>query len=462
MLDLFVRESSADMRPVFVVGEDGFEAWKSDLPPHQSAWVDNVSFKGGMGDVAYLPGDDGAVVAAAVGTGNGDEPFAAGTIAGKLPDGVWQFDPTLPVDALAHACLSYALHGYRFGRYKEEQEIKGKLFLPAAIADQVSSIAEGAYLARDLINTPPNDMGPEELEAAALALAKTHSAEASVIRDQELLDQEFTLIYTVGQASSRRPRLIDFSWGREDAPKVTLVGKGVCFDSGGLDLKPSSGMAIMKKDMGGAANVLGLASMIMANKLDVRLRVLVPAVENSVGSNAFRTSDVYTSKKGLTVEIGNTDAEGRLILADALAIADEENPDLLIDMATLTGAARSALGPDVPPFYTNDDALADEIARHSETTNDPLWRMPLVPTYDKWLDSSVANLSSTASLGMGGSITAALFLKRFVTKTSAYVHFDIYGWTNRPRAGKPLGGEAHGIRALFSLLSDRYGASAES
>ena len=462
MLDLFVRESSADTRPIYVVGEDNFDAWKSDLPPNQSAWVDNVSFKGGVGDTVYLPGDDGAIMAAAVGTGNGREPFAAGTIARKLPDGVWQFDPALSEDTLAHACLSYALHGYRFGRYKEEKDIKAKLFLPEVVADQVSSIADGAYLARDLINTPPNDMGPEELEAAALALAKTHNADASVIRDQELLEQDFTLIYTVGQASARRPRLIDFSWGRVEAPKVTLVGKGVCFDSGGLDLKPSSGMAIMKKDMGGAANVLGLASMIMASKLDVRLRVLVPAVENSVGSNAFRTSDVYTSKKGLTVEIGNTDAEGRLILADALAIADEEDPELLIDMATLTGAARSALGPDVPPFYTNDDALADEIARHSGMANDPLWRMPLVPAYDKWLDSPVANLSSTASLGMGGSITAALFLKRFVTKTSAYVHFDIYGWTNKPRPGKPLGGEAHGIRALFSLLSERYGTSANS
>ncbi len=457
MLDLFVAGDAADAGTIYVVGDETLEAWKKDLPAHQAHWVDAAGFKAGTAEALLLPNDSGAIDAAVIGTGNGAEPFAAGAIAHKLPEGIWQYDPSLDEDALKAACVAFALHGYRFGCYKDDKAPKAQLCLPDNISKDVMGLAEGVYLARDLINTPPNDMGPDELEVAALKLAGEHGAEATVIRDGELLDQDLTLIYTVGQASDRRPRLIDFTWGRSDAPKVTLVGKGVCFDSGGLDLKPSSGMALMKKDMGGAANVLGLASMIMSAGVDVRLRVLVPAVENSVGSNAFRTSDVYTSKKGLTVEIGNTDAEGRLILADALAIADEEEPELLIDMATLTGAARSALGPDVPPFYTSDDTLAAEIADHAVSANDPLWRMPLVPAYDKWLDSSVANLSSTGSLPMAGSITAALFLKRFVTQTSAYVHFDIYGWANRARPGKPVGGEAHGIRALFSLLDQRYG-----
>lgn len=457
MLNLFSQDSDEQPRTIYVVSENDAQAWRKELPETQAQWAESSNFKASGGEVLLLPDESGAIVAAAVGTGKGEEAFAAGAVAHKLPEGTWQFDPALSQDVLQRACLGFALQGYRFGRYRTDKKPKAMLRLPENMAKHVDNLAQGVFLARDLINTPPNDMGPDELEEAALALAKTHKADATVTRDAELLEQDLTLIYTVGQASDRRPRLIDITWGRSDAPKVTLVGKGVCFDSGGLDLKPSSGMALMKKDMGGAANVLGLAAMIMGAGIDVRLRVLVPAVENSVGSNAFRTSDVYTSKKGLTVEIGNTDAEGRLILADALAIADEEEPDLLIDMATLTGAARSALGPDVPPFYTTDDNLAGEISAHAANAADPLWRMPLVPAYDKWLDSSVADLSSTGSLPMAGSITAALFLKRFVTKTQSYVHFDIYGWANRARPGKPLGGEAHGIRALFSLLSDRYG-----
>ncbi len=457
MLDLFTTDPSPDMRTIFVLSEQDLAAWKAEQPAYRGAWLTNMEFKAAAGEVLLVPDDGGEIVCAVVGRGDGAEPFVAGTAVHKLAEGVWQFDPGLGADDLSRACLAFALHGYRFGRYKEDKAPKAKLFLPEEVSADVAAIADGVFLARDLINTPPNDMGPEDLEASAAKLAAAHGADIHVVHDSALIEKGYTLIYTVGQASDRRPRLIDFSWGWADAPKVTLVGKGVCFDSGGLDLKPSSGMALMKKDMGGAANVLGLASIIMAAKLDVRLRVLVPAVENSVGSNAFRTSDVYTSKKGLTVEIGNTDAEGRLILADALALADEETPDLLIDMATLTGAARSALGPDVPPFYTSDDALAQELAEHAIAAADPVWRMPLVPAYDKWLDSSVANLSSTGSLPMAGSIMAALFLKRFVTETTSYVHFDIYGWANRARPGKPVGGEAQGIRALFRMLDQRYG-----
>lgn len=266
------------------------------------------------------------------------------------------------------------------------------------------------------------------------------------------------MVHAVGRASSRAPRIADYSWGAEDAPRVTLVGKGVIFDTGGLNLKPGNSMTLMKKDMGGAANVLGLASMIMAAKLPVRLRVIVPCVENAVSGNAFRPGDILDSRKGLTVEIGNTDAEGRLILADALALADEESPEVLIDMATLTGAARVALGPDLPPFYTGDEALAEDIAVMSEAATDPLWRLPLWKPYLKYLDSKVADINhiNTSGTGYAGSITAALFLSRFVEKAESWVHFDIFGWTPAEKPGKPMGGEAQGIRALFDLLSERY------
>ena len=318
-------------------------------------------------------------------------------------------------------------------------------------------MAEAVGLARDLINTPANDMGPEELEAAARELATRFGARVSSIVGDELLRQNFPLIHAVGMASTRAPRLIDFTWGDASHPKVTLVGKGVCFDTGGVDLKPASGMLIMKKDMGGAANVLALAQMIMDAKLKVRLRVLIPAVENSVAGNAFRPLDIFPSRKGPTVEIGNTDAEGRLVLADALALADEETPDLLIDLGTLTGAARVALGPDLPPFYTDDDALAADVAHCAYAENDPLWRMPLWGPYDAWLDSKVANINNAPANGFAGSITCALFLQRFVESAASWLHVDIYGWTPSAKPGRPEGGECQAARALYALLSQRYG-----
>jgi leucyl aminopeptidase len=298
-------------------------------------------------------------------------------------------------------------------------------------------------------------MGPDELEKAARQVAGKHRAKLSVVAG-ERLRREFPMIYAVGQASTRRPRLIDFTWGPAKAPKVTLVGKGVCFDTGGLDIKPASGMLTMKKDMGGAANVLGLAQMIMAAKLKLRLRVLIPAVENSIAGNAFRPGDVLTSRKGIRVEIGNTDAEGRLILGDALALADEESPDLLVDMATLTGAARVALGPDLPPFYTSDDDLAEALARHSVSANDPIWRMPLWTPYYALIESGIAELNNAGESGFAGSVTAALFLKRFVERARSYVHFDIFAWTPIPKPGRPKGGEAQAIHALFGAIAERY------
>ena len=299
-------------------------------------------------------------------------------------------------------------------------------------------------------------MGPEELALAAQQLAHRFGAEFNSVVGDELTQQNFPLIHAVGMASPRAPRLIDFTWGDPAHPRVTLVGKGVCFDTGGLDLKPSSSMLIMKKDMGGAANVLALAQMVMDAKLKLRLRVLIPAVENAVAGNAFRPLDIFASRKGLTVEIGNTDAEGRLVLADALALADEEKPDLLIDLGTLTGAARVALGPDLPPFYTNDEELAGELARCAKSENDPLWRLPLWPPYDSWLDSKVATLTNAPSGSFAGSITCALFLQRFVEHAKSWLHVDIYAWTPQARPARPEGGECQAARALYALLAERY------
>ena len=385
------------------------------------------------------------------------DPFRTGQLPGLLPRGVYRFANVAPEHAHL-ATLAFALGSYRFGRYRSSEAPEVRLVPPDGVdlAD-ITRMAEAATLARDLINTPSNDMGPEELAAAAQHLARRFDARFSCIVGEELTRQNFPLIHAVGMASPRAPRLIEFNWGDPAHPKVTLVGKGVCFDTGGLDLKPSSGMLLMKKDMGGAANVLALAQMVMAAGLKVRLRVLIPAVENAVAGNAFRPLDVFTSRKGLTVEIGNTDAEGRLVLADALALADEEKPDLLIDLGTLTGAARVALGPDLPPFYTDDERLAEALSACAREENDPLWRLPLWPPYDSWLDSKVANVNNAPSGGFAGSITCALFLQRFVEAAKSWLHVDIFGWTPSAKPARPEGGECQAARAIYRLLSDRYG-----
>ena len=443
-------------RPVHLVAKD--ELGGSDLGPTEIAWAKANGFSGEAGRTLLVPGENGAVAAALFGTGKPEErrALATGALAKALPEGEWRFaakpaDPTL-------STLGLVLGGYAFTRYgkKPGKDIR---FTPPAGADAayVRRVADGVFLTRDLVNTPTNDMGPDDLERAVRALAKKHKAKVSVVMGDDLLAKNFPMIHAVGRASDKAPRLIDMVWGDRNAPKVTLVGKGVCFDTGGLDIKPSSSMLLMKKDMGGAANVLGLASMIMAGGLKVRLRVLIPAVENAISGNAFRPGDVLRSRKGLSVEIGNTDAEGRLVLADALALADEEEPQLLIDMATLTGAARVALGPDLPPFYTDDDGLAADIAAAALEQEDPLWRMPLWQPYDAKLASKIADMNNVTTDGFAGSITAALFLKRFVEKTAGWAHFDIFAWNPSDRPHGPAGGEAQGIRALERVISRRYG-----
>lgn len=453
---------AANVVPVTAVEAEGMDQLVRSLSEGHAGWVRANGFEAGEGQSLLLPGAKGAVERVLFGLGpekkrEARDPFLHGQLSTSLPEGAYRFDDGLANPRLV--ALAWALNAYKFTRYKSQKPAAARLALPDGVdGGEVRLVADGARLARDLINTPAEDMGPDELEAEVRKLARAHKAKVKVIKGKSLLDKDFPMIHAVGRASNRDPRLIDMVWGSSRAPRVTLVGKGVCFDTGGLNLKPGSSMALMKKDMGGAANVLGLASMIMAAKLPVRLRVLIPAVDNNVSANAFRPSDVLHSRNGMTVEIGNTDAEGRLVLADALTLADDETPDLIVDMATLTGAARVALGPDLPPFYTDDEGLAGLVLAHADAESDPVWRMPLWPRYDGWLESKIADVNHISEGGFAGSLTAALFLKRFVTKTKAYAHFDIFGWTPTARPGRPFGGADQAIRALFAALRERYPA----
>ncbi len=450
-VELIARKTRQSLPVHLVAGAPG-----RDLPAAVQAWAKANGFTGEAGRALVLPGENGALAGALFGLHEGQGALPLGTLAKALPAGDWHFaEPPAKPDL---AALALALGGYAFTRYGNKPGRALRFALPAgADAGRVRRIADGVFLARDLINTPTNDMGPEALEKAVRTLARARKATLTVVKGDDLLKKNFPMIHAVGRASAEAPRLIDLSWGPRNAPKVTLVGKGVCFDTGGLDIKPSAGMLLMKKDMGGAANVLGLACMIMAAGLKLRLRVLIPAVENSISANSFRPGDVLVSRRGVTVEIGNTDAEGRLVLADALALADEEAPQLLIDMATLTGAARVALGPDLPPFYTDDETLAADLAAASMAEEDPLWRMPLWQPYAAKLSSKIADVNNVTSDSFAGSITAALFLKRFVEKAKAWAHFDIYGWNPSDRPHGPAGGEAQGIRALEKVISQRFG-----
>ncbi|MGV8937862.1 MAG: leucyl aminopeptidase family protein [Allorhizobium sp.] len=437
--------------PVFAVTPAHIETGAID--PVALDWARKVGFKAETGAVLLVPSDDGHLGGALFGLGSNpsESPFLTGKLARALPAGEWHIE-TAPLTA-NRLMLGYGLGSYSFNRYRSEKPVAPTLLIPQdADAADIKRQLAGVFLARDLINTPTNDMGPADLEAVFRALASYYKADVTVVAGDDLLAQNFPLIHTVGRASESAPRLLEMRWGKKGHRRVTLVGKGVCFDTGGLDIKPASSMLLMKKDMGGAANVFGLALMIMDAKLKIDLRVIIPAVENSIAGNAFRPGDIYRSRKGLTVQIDNTDAEGRLILADALAYADEDAPDLMIDMATLTGAARVALGPDLPPFFTDDDELADGLAESSLETDDPLWRLPLYSGYEKNIKTQLADLTNAPAGGMAGAITAALFLKRFVTNCRSWVHFDIYGWAQSERPHSPVGGEAQAIRALYRLL----------
>jgi len=417
--------------------------------------VSLVGFGGAAGELVALCDRKGAIAAWVLGLGKGGDRFALAEAAEKLPDGLYRLGEVAEFCGGAWAALGWLMGCYNFDRYKKRPAKKAKLLLPAGVDGQeISRIAQSLFLARDLVNTPANDMGPAELEAATRGLARRHGAKVSVVTGA-MLAKNYPLIAAVGGGSPRAPRLIELLWGK--GPLVTLVGKGVCFDSGGLDLKPSAAMLTMKKDMGGAACVLAVAAMAMGAGLKLRLRVLIPAVENLVSGTAMRPGDVFKSRKGLTVEIGNTDAEGRLILADALADADAQKPELLIDIATLTGAARAATGMELPPIFTDDEKLAADLLRVGTTVQDPLWRLPLWRGYEDTISSRVADLNNNPAYNYAGAITAALFLNRFVGTAASWVHLDIPAWIDRPKPGRPIGGEANGARAIYALLKERYG-----
>lgn len=454
-----IASSGLPSLPIWLVDEDNWPQISEKLPATAKTFADAQEFKPKSGHCCLLPDATGKLLGVLFGLGakKTADPFMIGKLPGLLPAGSYRFETTPENPKLA--LLAWLLGAYTFDRYTSKPKREAKIIPPAGIdADETARIAEAVIRGRDLINIPTNDLGPDGIETAARELAARHGAQIAVITGDDLLERNFPMIHAVGRASATPPRLIDIVWGNAKAPPVTLVGKGVAFDTGGLNLKPGNSMALMKKDMGGAAAAMAAADMIMGSKLPVRLRILVPAVENSVSANAFRPGDILPSRKGLTVEIGNTDAEGRLILGDALAYADEEKPQLIIDFATLTGAARVATGPDLPPFYTDNDALAADIARIGMAENDPVWRLPLWQPYASWLDSRVADINHTSSQAFAGSVTAALFLKRFVENAADYVHFDIYGWSPADKPARPQGGEVQAARLVHTLLKERFGS----
>lgn len=442
----------ATSRPVHAVTPSDLEAGKLDAAA--LAWAKASGFKAEAGALLVVPaGNEVGSALFGLGSDPAEAPFITGKLSKLLPAGDWHVETS----ALGgvHLALGYGLGTYGFSRYKSEKPKDVRLAIPVtADAADVERQLAGVFLARDLINIPTNEMGPIELEAAFRALGEHYGATVTSIVGEDLLAQNFPLVHTVGRASVSAPRLLEMRWGEKGHPRVTLVGKGVCFDTGGLDIKGAANMALMKKDMGGAANVMGLALMIMDAGLKVDLQVLVPAVENSISGNAFRPGDIYRSRKGVTVQIDNTDAEGRLVLADALAYADENPPDLMVDMSTLTGAARVALGTELAPYFTDDEALVGKLMDAGRTEADPMWRLPLWMGYDKDIRSRAADITNSPSGGMAGAITAALFLKRFVTTTRSWVHFDIYGWVAAEKPHAPVGGEAFAIRALYRTIRD--------
>ena len=447
--------TKTDALPLICVEEGGLGA--VGLQQSELAWAAANRFSGQRGRILPLPGEGGAVAGYLFGLGEAaDRPLlVTGLAAAALGPGTYRLagsfgDPTL-------AALGFRLGGYRYARYRKGEEQPALAAAEGADMAEVERLAEAATIARDLVNTPANDLGPAAFEREIRGLAARHDMQVTAIVGEDLLEQNFPMIHAVGRAAHEAPRLLDLSWGPEDAPRVTLVGKGVTFDTGGLDIKPASSMLLMKKDMGGAANVLGLAHAIMDAGLRVRLRVIIPVVENAISASSFRPGDVLPSRNGMTIEIGNTDAEGRLILADALALAVEDEPEFLLDMATLTGAARTALGPELPPLYTNDDALAADLLREGLAWDDPLWRMPLWPAYDSMLKSKIADLNHVSSGPFAGSVTAALFLQRFVGRDRPWVHLDIFAWAPEARAGRSQGGTDQGIRAAYAVLRQRYG-----
>ncbi len=447
-------DDGADTLPIYLVDSETPDQVLSELSVEHKEWADFNGFKGQLGRTLALPTRGGALVGIGTPATRTRKRFAAGAAIAGLPDATYQIVNPLPAGADAdEIALGYLLACYRFDRYRTQPAPTARLAAPGGVdAPRLENFASAEALTRDLINTPAEDMGPDALEQTVRDLADEFGASVATVEGDDLKTQNFPLIHTVGRAAQKAPRLIEMTWG-SDGPAVTLVGKGVCFDTGGLNLKPGASMGLMKKDMGGAANVLGLARMIMASQVKCRLHVLIPAVENNVSGNAFRPGDIYTARNGLTVEINNTDAEGRLVLADALAYGSEAKPDMMICMATLTGAARVAVGPDIAPFYTDDEPLAAALNAAARLVADPVWRLPFHDPYEAMIEPGIADLDNAPSGGMAGSITAALFLRRFAD-VARFAHFDIYGWQRANAPARPKGGVGQGVRALFQALPE--------
>ncbi|NVJ93203.1 MAG: leucyl aminopeptidase family protein [Methylocystaceae bacterium] len=457
--DYLVKKSDTDPISLIRVPSDDFDDWLKKQPKDLTNWINANAYKGSAGSFLIVPDKKGHMDSVLVGISKETPMWDYAALPAKLPVGTYQIKGSVKAAEAEAACLGWALGTYSFDWYREETKEFATLVLPkSASKGDYDALAEGIELTRDLINLPAGDMGPVELAQAARDLADAFGGACCVIEDKDLLEHNFPAVYAVGKgaADDRRPRLIDMVWGEDKDPKITLVGKGVCFDTGGLDIKPAQFMKIMKKDMGGAAHVLGLAKAIMIAKLPVRLRVIIPAVENAVSDKAMRPLDVVDSRKGKTIEIGHTDAEGRVVLADALALASEDKPDMILDYATLTGAARVALGTELPALFCNNDDLAQAILENGSQVDDPLWRMPLWKPYRKMIDGKTGDISNEASAPYGGAITAGLFLEEFVDKSIAWAHMDVMGWNLSSRAGRPEGGEAMGLRAVFAMIKNRY------
>lgn len=459
MTTRFKTKADSKTIPITPVETAVYDAWLKKEPAESRAWVRTSGFRATPGQISLVAGKDGALSRVLLGVEDHDGMWDYAGLPTALPKGSYRIDARLGAAGATAAATGWALGCYRFDRYKSAKGADFPTLVLPGRADKmrVAAMENAIALVRDLINTPAEDMGPSQLASAARDLGRQFKATVKVIVGEALLKQNYPAIHAVGRASDDPPRLIDLRWGKPGDPKVTLVGKGVCFDTGGLDLKPAAGMLRMKKDMGGGAHALGLASLIMALKLPVRLRVLVPAVENNVAGNAFRPLDVLNTRKGISVEIGNTDAEGRLVLCDALTEADREKPAMIVDFATLTGAARVALGTDLPALFCNDDVLAGDLDKAGTAVGDPMWRLPLWRPYRRLLDSKVADINNVSEGGFGGAITAALYLQEFVSDTTPWAHFDLMAWNQAGRPGRPVGGEAQSLRAVFAMLEKRFG-----
>lgn len=458
-MQYFVSEIKQKTIPIIPVVMQTFETWLQSQDPVVKNWISATGFKAKPGTYCLLGNAQGNIEKVFLGLNSLQETWAFGALPKALPAGVYEITGEYTDNALFHACIAWGLGCYQFTPYKKAPEVMAKLLIPKQYNPElIKNIVTSIYLVRDLINTPTDDMTPADIADVVEKLAEEFGATTQQIIGEQLLKQNYPTIYTVGRASEHEPRLIDMRWGEAGKPKITLVGKGVCFDSGGLDIKPASGMLTMKKDMAGAAHVIGLARMIMQAKLPVQLRVLIPAVENAVSGNAYHPGDIITTRKGITVEVTNTDAEGRLILCDAIAEAVTENPDILIDFASLTGAARIALGPEMAAMFSTHDEVAEDLLQCAQEQQEPVWRMPLYTPYRRYLESVMADMvNAVLSTDGGGAITAALFLKEFVPNNIPWVHFDIMASNPKAQPGKPEGGEADALRTVFCYLRRRFG-----